>query len=137
MKKYILSLFIALLTVCSSFSQSNIQFGEYIPVTPRPSVSYDVQRAVPNGQYQAVVEYRNSSTGYSATYRLVVEVERGCVEVIYFSNGGYLHRSSTEYWYRDGGLRLARDRDGDLYAYTTVNVSNRSLGQRSYTIYIQ
>ncbi len=43
-----------------------------------------------DGTRCAEVEYHNSSTGYSAIYRLEVEIEYGCVTTIYFPNGGRL-----------------------------------------------
>ena len=128
--KRIFLLLAFILSCLSASAQYSLPFVEYIPVSPRPTVSAEVRRAVPDGNYQAYVKYHNQSTGYKENYVLVVTVKAGCVDEIHFSNGGYLHRSSNEYWYRDGGLRLGYDDDDDLVAYTTVTVSNNKLGQR-------
>jgi hypothetical protein len=77
-------------------------------------------RGFEDGVYSAIVDYHNSSTNYSSTYTLDVEVEDNQVTTIYFPRGGHL----------DGNDIYPGKLDKDGY------VSIEGLGGKSYDIQI-
>lgn len=69
-----------------------------------------------DGTYSATVDYKNSETGYSATYNLDVEVQDCQVVQINFPNDGYLdddHISSADID-EDGSANVTGE-DGKTY----------------------
>ncbi|WP_454802865.1 hypothetical protein [Mucilaginibacter phyllosphaerae] len=87
---------------------------------------------IPDGRYNATVEYFNYSTYTRATYQLVVGVEYGNVVSIEFPKGGSVHSgyNNEGYNYTGGLLSKNTDYQGNIISYTasvTVTENNSNI----------
>jgi hypothetical protein len=109
-----------LLVSCGGDRRSSLRegvqlYGEY-ETEDTSRDSFEEEEPYPDGAYEATVYYHNSSTGYSATYTLEVEVEGNEVTVIYFPNDGWL--DDDHIWpdeLDEDGYVLIEGEDGKSY----------------------
>ena len=78
----------------------------------------------PDGKYCAEIEYNNPKTGEQTTYTLPVEVEKGRLIKIEFSNGGWLDDSHFSPPDITDGIASFKDDRRRAYEVTLINDEN-------------
>ena len=116
------------------FSVPQFVKAQYLKYEPLGTVS---NQKLPNGSYNALVSYSNTSTKHSANYSLKVDVQYGRVTAIHFGNEGSVHNgyNNSGYFYNGGDLRFQYDSDGDITSATTrVTIIDKSGNTLIYNI---
>lgn len=104
----------------------------YLPIFQKSNVLED-------GFYDAIVDYKNHSTLFTARYSLTVNVIDDRVVQINFENGGYInYRSPNILSYSGGELSFSTDSYGNINgASTIVTVKENNYTTITYKIHIQ